>query len=86
MRIQYRATVEFHRAVRAGDPLLALFRDIPAILIDTTDLNMDQVYERGARFVDDIPRQPRVCAETSEMSVAPSSTGPDRPIFAALAR
>lgn len=57
MRVQYKETIDFCEAVRAGQPLLALFREIPAILIDTTNLATGDVFERGAEFVDNLELQ-----------------------------
>jgi thymidylate kinase len=54
MRVQHKETVDFCEAVRAGRPLVALFREIPAILIDTTHLTTGDVFERGAEFVDSL--------------------------------
>jgi thymidylate kinase len=54
MRVQYKETVDFCEAVRARRPLLALFHDIPALLIDTTHLTTGQVFERAAEFIDSL--------------------------------
>ncbi|HXZ87988.1 MAG TPA: AAA family ATPase [Candidatus Binataceae bacterium] len=69
MRLQYAATLDFHFAVQARNPLLAPFHEIPAILIDTTKLTLDSVYERGVRFVEDTLRMPQVSAEDSRAGV-----------------
>jgi thymidylate kinase len=63
MRVQHKETVDFYEAVRAGRPLLAPFRDIPAILIDTTHLSTSQTFERGAQFVDSLDLELSPAAE-----------------------